>query len=81
MLHQSQKEWQIGFANTLLIQRQDKTATIRLQMEVGILHALRNALEAAGAADVVTGEKFLQILKGNVGIDGHVRLTSTRAGR
>ncbi len=43
-----------------------------LKREIGVLHALGDALEAPGRADVVIVEQLLEIVEGDVGINRHV---------
>ena len=81
MLHQVQKVGQVARAHPLFVERENVSAALRLQMEIGILHAFRDALEAARTADVVTGQELFEILEGDIGVNGHARLTSRRAAR
>ena len=71
MLHQPQIEGQVGGIHPLLVKGEDEGAAIGLQIEIGILHALGNALEGKGRADIVVPEQPLQILEGDFGIDRH----------
>ena len=54
MLHQPQEEGQVFGGDALFIQGQDEGAAVGLQVEVGILDALGDALEGQGGADIVT---------------------------
>ena len=57
--------------HALFVERQDVGAAIGLQIEIGILDAFGDALEADRLADVVTGEQRFEIFEGDVGVDGH----------
>ena len=81
MFHEPEKEGQVVGADALFIKREDVAAALRLQVEIGILHAFGNTLETARASDVVFGQKLFQVFEGNVGVDSHAPLTLTRAAR
>ena len=49
MLHQPEEERQVGLRHPLLVERQDEGAGLRPEQEVGVLDALRDALEARAA--------------------------------
>src|SRR5580692_12257377 len=71
MLHKAQKERQIGLMHALFVKRQDERAAVGLEVEIGILDALGDALEALGHADIVIGEQGFQIVEGDFGVDRH----------
>ena len=72
MLHQPQEEGQVVDPDPLLIQGQDVGAAVGLQIEIGILDPLGNALEGQRHADLVAGEQALQLLEADIGIDRHM---------
>ncbi len=74
MLHQPDEEGQIGGADPLLVQRQNELTLGRAQKEIGILHAFGDALERRDLAEVVEGEKGVQRLVRDLGVDCHVVL-------
>ena len=54
-------------------QGQDEAAALSLQIEVGVLHALGDALERQRGAQVEARQEGGQFVVGDVGIDGHAR--------
>ncbi len=71
MLHQSQEERQVRRCHALFVQGQDEGAAVGLQVEIGILDSLGDALEGQRFADVVLLQQPLQLLKTHLGINGH----------
>ncbi len=71
--HQVQEIWQVFRRGALFVDRQDEPPTLRLQQEVGVLHALGDALERQGLPQVEVGQEGGKFFVGDVGIDGHDR--------
>ncbi len=80
MRHQAEKEWQIALGDALLIQGQDERSGRGVQQEVGIFHALGDALVGQQSADVVMAQKLRKLVGGDVGINRH-RVYSAASGR
>ncbi len=57
MLHQAEEERQIVAIDPLFVERQDVGAPVRVEQEIGILHALGNALVGQQRADVIILEE------------------------
>ncbi len=62
MLHQPEEERQVALGDALFVQREDEIAGVGVHEEIGILHALGDALVGEQLADVVAGEKFGEIV-------------------
>ena len=53
MLHQPQKEGQVLRRDPLFIEGEDEGAPVGLEIEIGVLDPLGDALEGQGLADIV----------------------------
>ena len=71
MFHQADEEGQVLGMNALFVQGQDEGAPVGLEVEVGVLDALGDALEGQRLADIVLLQQPLQILETDFRIDGH----------
>src|SRR5258706_8374785 len=71
MGHQPEKKRQVAFRDPLLVQGEDEISGRGVQQEVGILHALGDALVGQQFADVVSDEEFRKLVGGDVGVDRH----------
>ena len=80
MRHQREKKRQVALGDALLIQRQDEIAGRAVQQEVGILHALGDALVGQEFAEIVGFEEFRELFGGDVGVNRH-RDYSAASGR
>ena len=80
MRHQREKERQVALGDALFIQRQDEIAGGRVQQEIGILHALGDALVGQEFAEIVGFEEFRKLFGGDVGVNRH-RAYSAASGR
>jgi hypothetical protein len=70
-LSASQEIRQVLRLHPALVDREDVAAVLRLQQEVGVLHALGDALERQRRPQVVAFQEGREFLVGDVGIDGH----------
>src|SRR5262249_43657159 len=77
MVHQAEEERQVRRVHALLVEREEERTARRGQQVVGILHALGDALEGFGFADVVFGKKGFEFRVADFGIDRH-QATSAR---
>src|SRR5579883_310254 len=68
--HQAEKERQVTFGDALFIQRQDEGARRGVEQEVGILHALGDALVGQQFADLVVFQKIRKFVGGD-GVNRH----------
>src|SRR6266851_4058300 len=80
MGHQAEKERQVALGDALLVQRQNKISGRSVQQEIGIFHALGDALVGQQFADVVTAQKLRKLVGGDVGVNRH-RDYSAASGR
>ncbi len=71
MVHEVEEERQVGRCDAALVERQDVTAALGAQQEVGVLDALGDALARDHLAQRVIGKERAELVVGNVGIDGH----------
>ena len=71
MAHQRQKPRQIAGINAFFIQGEDETAARGFSQEIAVFNAFRDALEADGAADIISSQKRRQIGRADRGVDGH----------
>ena len=72
MIHQAEKERQVLRGDPLLVKRQDEAAAFRLEQEVGVLHPFGDTLERGDGADVVFGDKGLDLLVADIRVYGHL---------
>jgi len=70
--HQAEKKRQVAFGDALLVQRQDEISGRGVEQEIGILHALGDALVGQQLADVVSLQEIRKLVGGDVGVDRHV---------
>ena len=71
MLHQAEKERQVGFDDTAFIEGENEKARFAMEQVVRILDALGNALARQQAAKLVALEEDREVLVGYFSIDGH----------
>src|SRR5205814_10231623 len=71
VLHQRQKERQVGRRYPPLVQGQDEMTLRGVHQKIRILDAFGNSLIGQELADRVTGKKRGEVLCGDVGVDGH----------
>ena len=72
MLHQCDEERQIGFRDTLLVEREDEISRARVHQEIGVLDTFRDALVGQQLSELVAGEEAREVVGGDVGVDGHL---------
>src|SRR5439155_3093231 len=78
--HEAQEERELVFAGALLVNRQDETARLGLQQEVGVRDAFGDPLEAQGLAQVEIDKKLRQLVVRYVRIDRHARCPARARG-
>ena len=71
MLHQPEKEGQIGLAHTLFVERQDEEAGARMDEVVRVLDAFGDAFCRQELADAEAGDESGELLVRDLGVDGH----------
>ena len=71
MFHQVKEEGQVAFVHPLFEKGEDVAAGFCAEQEVGVLNALRDALEGQDLAKIVVGQKGRQIIVADVGVNGH----------
>ena len=79
MAHQADEEGQFRRVHPTLEDGQDVTAPVRVDQEIGILHALGYALAGAQAPEVEVGEKARKLGVSYVGVNSHGVLMGARA--
>src|SRR5690606_26196763 len=72
MYHQAEEERQLVAVAALCVERQDVGRLGRVQQEVRVFRALRDALVGQQIANVVIAQECAKLLLGDVGVDGHV---------
>ena len=78
MLHQAEKERKIVLVDPLLVERQQERAALGMQQEVGVLHALGDALQRQRRAEIVAVEETRQRVVADFRIDGHQAAAGSR---
>ena len=73
MVHQAEEEGQVPGIDALLVEREEVLALGRGQQEVRVLDAFGDALQRLGLADVVFGEKGVELGVADFRVDRHVR--------
>src|SRR4029077_3530130 len=71
MLHQREEKRQILGRHPLLIECEDVVAARGVDQEVRVLHALRDALVRQELAEIVLAQEIGQILRRDIGVNGH----------
>ena len=71
MLHQAEKERQVARRHPAFIEGQDEIAAAGVDQEIGVLDPLGDALVGQEFAKIIAGEKSGQVLRGDIGVDGH----------
>jgi hypothetical protein len=77
MIHQAEEERQVARIDALFVERDHVLAALGGQHVVGVLDALGDALEGDRPADVVVGEKGLELRVADFRVDRH-QATSCR---
>ncbi len=80
MVHEAEEIGQVLRAHPLLVEGHDVAALGGAQQVVGVLDPFGDALEGGHLAQVVVLQEGLQLLVGNLGVDGHGAIVGWRWG-
>ena len=74
-------DWQILRRDAFLIEREDEMTCAGVDEEIGILHALGDALVGEQIAEIVLLQEIRKLVGGNVGVDRHAVYSAAASGR
>src|SRR5205823_9512045 len=84
MLHQSQEERQVVGRHAFFIECKNEVAARGVQQKIRVLDAFGNPLVGHELAEIVPGEEASQVLRRDVGVNGHAAYSAAcalRSGR